>query len=89
MSGDPTDDTDTTPTDLDLRRPFSPERLAFARTELSLDALIRSVREIRRRWAVAHADERRAMAAHVEADARELGDIAHDLARLMSEFKHG
>lgn len=88
MSGDHADD-DSTPADLDLRRPASPERLAFARTELTLDAVIRSVREIRRRWDVAHADERRVLATHVEADARELGDVAHDLARLMQDFKHG
>lgn len=76
-------DNDETPTELAVRRSASPERKAFASTELSLRATLGSLEQIRECWDKATPDRRKAMAADIEADARELGDAAHDLARLM------
>ena len=75
-----------TPIDIGFKRPATPERLAFGTLELSIHATASSLSEIRRRWDAASPNERKALAEHVAADARELGDAAHDLARLMAEI---
>jgi hypothetical protein len=83
------DDDASTPVDLEFRRPASAERKAFGTLEVSVHATAASLREIRQCWDAASPDKRRAMAADVAADARELGDAGHDLARLMAEIAAG
>ena len=80
------DDTDDTPPDLSFRLPASPERKAFGTLELHLHQLAKDIGEIRRRWDSASPPERRALAAYVADEAREVGDSGHDLARLMAEI---
>jgi|SRR5215831_646939 len=86
---DEDDATDETPADLALRLPASPERKAFASLELALRSTLRSLVQVRKCWDESTEDRRRAMAEDVEADAREIGDGGHDLARLMREFRLG
>ncbi|MES2339283.1 MAG: hypothetical protein V4537_14410 [Pseudomonadota bacterium] len=92
MTTDPKDgdaNDESTPTDLAVRRPASTERVAFGSLEVAVHALAASLREVRRAWDEATPDRRRAMAEDVEADARDLGDWAHDLARMMFEIRMG
>jgi hypothetical protein len=89
MTTDPKDgpDNDDTPPDLAFRRPASAERVSFGSLEVAVHALATSLAEVRRAWDEASPDRRRALAEDVEADARDLGDWAHDLARTMAEFR--
>ena len=80
------DDDLETPPDLGIRSPATPERLALGTLELAVHGTSASLRAIRQRWDEATPNERKALAENVAADARELGDAAHDLARLMTEI---
>jgi hypothetical protein len=78
-----------TPTDLVARTPNSAERVSLGTIESSLLATADAVRPLRERWDKATSVERRALAARVAQEARQLGDNAHDLARWMEEEAAG
>ena len=79
---------ESTPADLTARG-SSPERIGLGTIEASLAAVAENLRPLRQRWDRSSDAERRALAARLAPECRELGDNAHDLARWLEELVAG
>jgi len=79
---------ESTPIDIHARG-SSPERIGLGSIEASLAAVAANLGPLRRRWDEASPSERRALAATLAPECRELGDSAHDLARWLEEIVAG
>jgi hypothetical protein len=79
---------ESTPADIHARG-SSVDRIGFGTIESSLASVAANLRPLARSWDKASDVERRALAARLAPELRELGDFAHDFARWLEELAAG